>query len=267
MPELPEVEAARVLLEGILRRRCIEAVAAVPDPIVYAGVTPRRMAGALRGRRVLRVGRKGKHLWLELDRRPWPVFHFGMTGRFRVYDAEEQRPRFWKLEMRVSSGKRVAFADARRFGRIRLQQHPEAEAPISKLGFDALLGVPPVKELRQLLARRNAPVPVKAVLLDQRVFAGVGNWVADEVLFQAHLSPHRKAASLSIEEVRALRTRLISIVSRAVAVGADSDRFPRSWLFHRRWGRDAEARTSRAERIRHETIGGRTAAWVPSRQR
>jgi formamidopyrimidine-DNA glycosylase len=265
VPELPEVEAARVLLEGLLRRRRIEAVAAVADPIVYAGVTPRRMAAALRGRRVLRVGRKGKHLWLELDRRPWPVFHFGMTGRFRVYDTEDERPRFWKLEMRVSSGRRVAFADARRFGRIRLQRHPEAEAPISELGFDALLGVPDAGELGRLLARRKAPI--KAVLLDQAVFAGVGNWVADEVLFQARLSPHRPAASLSAAEVRRLRAKLIAIVARAVAVGADSDRFPRGWLFHRRWGRDALAVTSRAERIRHETIGGRTAAWVPSRQR
>jgi formamidopyrimidine-DNA glycosylase len=265
VPELPEVEAARVLLEGLLRRRRIEAVAALPDPIVYAGVTPRRMAAALRGRRVLRVGRKGKHLWLELDRRPWPVFHFGMTGRVRVYDTEAQRPRFWKLEMRVSSGKRIAFADARRFGRIRLQQHPEAEHPIAALGFDALLGVPPARELGRLLARRQAPI--KAVLLDQSVFAGVGNWVADEVLFQAGISPHRRAASLTPAEVKRLRARLIGVVSHAVKVGAASDRFPRSWLFHRRWGRDASAVTSRAERIRHETIGGRTAAWVPSRQR
>jgi formamidopyrimidine-DNA glycosylase len=265
VPELPEVEAARVLLEGLLRRRRIVSVAAVADPIVYAGVTPRRLAAALRGRRVERVGRKGKHLWLELDRRPWPVFHFGMTGGFRVYEREDERPRFWKMEMRISSGKRVAFADARRFGRIRLQQHPEAEAPISALGFDALRGVPAAAELGRLLARRRAPI--KAVLLDQGVFAGVGNWVADEILFQARLSPHRPAASLTPQEVRTLRAKLIAVVAHAVKVGADSDRFPRGWLFHRRWGRDASAVTSRAERIRHETIGGRTAAWVPGRQR
>jgi len=265
VPELPEVEAARVMLEGALLRRRIVGVATVDDPIVYAGVTPRRFAAAVRGRRVGRVRRKGKHLWLELDRRPWPVFHFGMTGRFRLYAHERDRPRFWKLEMETSGGMRVAFADARRFGRIRLQKHPEREAPISALGFDALLGLPPAEELGRLLARRKAPV--KAVLLDQRVFAGVGNWVADETLFQSRISPHRPAASLSPAEVQRLRARLIAIVAKAVAVGADSDRFPRTWLFHRRWGRNAEARTSRAERIRHETIGGRTAAWVPGRQR
>jgi formamidopyrimidine-DNA glycosylase len=265
VPELPEVEAARRTLERALVGRRIAAVATVPDPIVYAGVTPRRFAAALRGRRVKRAGRKGKHLWLELDERPWPVFHFGMTGRFRIYEREAQRPRFWKLELLVSGGKRVAFADARRFGRIRLQRHPEREPPISALGWDVLSDLPPVEELARVLVRRKAPI--KAVLLDQSVFAGVGNWVADEVLFQARISPHRPAASLTTAEVRTLRARLISIVARAVAVGADSDRFPRGWLFHRRWWRDPSAVTSRAERIRHETIGGRTAAWVPGRQR
>jgi len=265
VPELPEVEAARVLLHGVRRRRRIAAVETVPDPIVYAGVTPRRLAAALKGRRVLRVGRKGKHLWLELDRRPWPVFHFGMTGRFKIYKSEAQRPRFLKLEMQLSTGRRVAFADARRFGRIRLQQHPEKEPPISALGFDALLEVPPPAELAKILARRKAPI--KAVLLDQGVFAGVGNWVADEILFQAGISPHRPAASLTTTEVRRLRSRLVAIVSHAVKVGAKKSRFPKTWLFHRRWGRDASAVTSKAERIRHETIGGRTAAWVPARQR
>jgi formamidopyrimidine-DNA glycosylase len=265
VPELPEVEAARVMLERALRGRRIEAVTTVHDPIVYAGVAPRRLAAALRGRRVRRAGRKGKHLWLELDRRPWPVFHFGMTGRFRLYAHERERPRFWKLELVVSGGKRMAFADARRFGRIRLQADPEAEAPISALGYDVLTGLPPAEELARVLARRKAPI--KAVLLDQAVFAGVGNWVADEVLFQARISPHRKAASLTTAEVRTLRANLIKVVAHAVKVGANSDRFPRGWLFHRRWGRDTEAVTTRAERIRHETIGGRTAAWVPSRQR
>jgi formamidopyrimidine-DNA glycosylase len=95
----------------------------------------------------------------------------------------------------------------------------------------------------------------------------VGNWVADEVLYQAGISPHRRAASLTLPELRRLRSRLQSVVHRAVAVEADSDRFPRSWLFHKRWGRDASAETSRRERIVHHTIGGRTTAWVPRRQR
>ena len=133
------------------------------------------------------------------------------------------------------------------------------------LGFDPLLDPPGAGDLARALARRRAPI--KSVLLDQGLFAGVGNWIADEVLYQARLRPQRLASDLELAEVRRLRARLVAIVARAVAVDADADRFPRTWLFHRRWGKDARARTARGERIVHETIGGRTAAWVPARQR
>ena len=265
MPELPEVETARKLAARALAGRRIVGVATVEDPIVYAGVTPRRLAAALRGRRVKAVGRKGKHLWLELDRRPWPAFHFGMSGSFRVYGAEAERPRYWKLELRTSDGARLALRDPRRLGRIRLLRDPAGEPPISVLGFDVLDEMPPAPELRALLSRRKAPI--KAVLLDQGLFAGVGNWIADEVLFQARISPHRPASSLDASEVARLRRQLGAIVGHAVKVLARKREFPRGWLFHRRWGRDRSAQTLRAERIVHETIGGRTAAWVPTRQR
>jgi formamidopyrimidine-DNA glycosylase len=265
MPELPEVETARRLLRRVLEGRRIEAVATVDDRIVYAGVTPRRLAAALRGRRVQAVGRKGKHLWLELDRRPWPAFHFGMSGSFRVYGADAEPPRYWKLALRSDDGAGLALRDPRRLGRIRLLRDPAGEPPVSRLGFDVLDEMPAARELQALLARRKAPI--KAVLLDQGLFAGVGNWIADEALFQARLSPHRLASSLAPADVARLRSRLQSIVARAVKVSARSEAFPRGWLFHRRWGRDRTAQTLQAERIVHDTIGGRTAAWVPSRQR
>ena len=104
------------------------------------------------------------------------------------------------------------------------------------------------------------------MLLDQSLFAGVGNWIADEVLYQARLRPDRRASALKPEE-QAPASRLLAIVKRAVSVDADSDRFPKGWLFHHRWGRDPEAQTARGEKISHATIGGRTTAWVPSRQR
>jgi formamidopyrimidine-DNA glycosylase len=259
VPELPEAEAARRLAQRVLVGRRIVAVAAREDPIVFCGTSARRVAAWLRGRRVVAARRKGKHNWLELDRRPWLAFHFGMSGHLHSYRSAGDRPRFWKLELTTEEGRRVTFTDVRRFGRIRLLQDPAGEPPISLLGFDPLEGLPVVAELRRVLQRRKAPL--KAVLLDQGVFAGVGNWIADEVLYQAALSPHRPAASLSVAEVSRLRRKLHAIVR------ADSDQFPPTWLFHHRWGRNAEARTARAERIIHETIGGRTTAWVPTRQR
>jgi formamidopyrimidine-DNA glycosylase len=252
-------------MERALVGRRIRAVRTVDDPIVYDAVGPRDFARALRGRRVLAVRRRGKHLWLELDRRPWPLFHFGMTGSFRVYRPESERPRFWKVELVMDDGRRLAMRDPRRFGRIRLQEDPERERPLRLLGYDPLLDRLDARALGERISRRRAPI--KAVLLDQAVFAGVGNWIADEVLFQARLRPDREAALLSEAEIGRLLRRLVSIVRRAVSVDADSDRFPRGWLFHRRWGKDAQARTAADERIVHQTIGGRTTAWVPARQR
>jgi formamidopyrimidine-DNA glycosylase len=265
VPELPEVETARRRAERALRGRRIAAVAVVRDPIVYDGVAPSRFAAALRGRRVLAVRRKGKHLWMELDRRPFPLFHFGMTGAFELYRDGAERPRFWKVEIATEDGTRLAMTDPRRLGRLRLRRDPEAEDPLARLGFDVLEGLPPAVELAALLVRRSGPA--KAVLLDQSLFAGVGNWIADEVLYQAGIDPRRPASSLAPPEVARLRARLHAIVRRAVAVGADDSRFPRTWLFHDRWGRAEGARTARGERIVHLTIGGRTTAFVPSRQR
>ena len=265
MPELPEVEDARRRAERALAGRRLLRVAAAPDPLVYEGVTPRGFARALTGRRVVAVRRRGKHLWMELDRRPWPLFHFGMTGSFEIYEDPRERPRFWKVELVAEGGVRLAMPDGRRLGRVRLQEDPESSSPIKDLGFDALLALPRADALAAVLSRRRAPI--KAVLLDQSVFAGVGNWIADEVLFQARIRPDRGASALSTAEVARLRARLRAILTRAVAVHADSDRFPRSWLFHRRWDRAEGTRTRAGEKIIRETIGGRTAAWVPSRQR
>jgi formamidopyrimidine-DNA glycosylase len=264
VPELPEVEAARRRAERHLVGRRIVAVSAAPDPIVFDGTSPRRLA-ALRDRKVVAVRRRGKHLWFELDRRPHLLLHFGMSGGLRLDRAGEPRPRFWKLDLTVGGQRRLVFTDPRRLGRVRLRRHPEGEDPLARLGFDVLDDLPRAPELVAILARHGAPV--KAVLLDQSLFAGVGNWIADEVLYQAALDPRRPASSLAREEVGRLRSRLHDIVRRAVAVDADSARLPRTWLFHRRWGRKPGAHTVRGEPIEFLTVGGRTTAWVPSRQR
>ena len=240
-------------------------VACRPDAIVLSGVSPRAVERALRGATVENTGRFGKHLWLELDRKPWPVFHFGMTGGFHCYRDPKGPPRFVILDLLLDDGLRFAFADARRFGRLRLARDPLREPPLDGLGHDPLFGLPGVKRLAEEISARKAPI--KAVLLDQATFAGVGNWIADEVLYQASIRPHRPAAELSLAEVERLRSALLRVIRRAVAVNADSDRFPAGWLFHRRWGRVKGSKTLLGAAIVHDTVGGRTTAWVPSRQR
>jgi len=280
MPELPEVEAARRLLTRAAVGRRIVSARVMPDPIVFQGVSPARIRRALVGRRVVAAHRHGKHLWLELDERPWPCFHFGMSGGIEVRGRQRQRlmvegrrareepwpPRFLKLHLTLDDGDEIVFRDARRLGRVRLRHDPAAEPPISLLGFDALHDVPSPGRLAALFAKRAAPV--KAVLLDQSFSAGVGNWIADEVLYQARIDPRRRTDTLTRAEIGRIRSRLRSVISTAVRAGADSDRFPRKWLFHTRWSKRLQSPvTVRGERILYLTVGGRTTAWVAEVQR
>ncbi len=262
----------------VAKGRRIVAVWCADDPIVFAGVGAARFRRALTGRRVRAVRRRGKHLWFELDRRPWPSFHFGMTGGFhtpgggtvKLVSSRRRRddgwpPRFAKLRLTFEDGGELVLADARRLGRIRLRHDPEGEPPIGALGFDALLELPPPQRFAALLRARGAPM--KAVMLDQSFAAGVGNWIADEVLYQARIDPWRRARTLSAAEARRVRAKLRSVIVTSVRHLNDSDRYPRTWLFHDRWGKQAFATTARGEKIRHDTIAGRTTAWVPAVQR
>ena len=279
MPELPEVERGRRVALKVARGRRIVEARCADDPIVFDRVSAARIRRALVGRRVKDVKRHGKHLWFELDRRPWPCLHFGMTGGFHTAPGGPRvklestgkkpdhawPPRFTKLHLVFDDGGELVMADARRLGRIRLRRDPASQPPISRLGFDAHRGLPPFPRFRELVLGRAAPL--KALLLDQGFAAGVGNWIADEVLYQARLDPRRRANTLTDPEMTRMRAALKRVVDTSVRVSNDSDRYPRGWLFHRRWGRNPRAVTMTGERIRHITVGGRTTAWVPTRQR
>ncbi|MEL6543031.1 MAG: DNA-formamidopyrimidine glycosylase family protein [Myxococcota bacterium] len=265
MPELPEVEAGRKVADRAARNKAIARVEVAEDPIVYENVPAETIRRALKNRTVLATHRHGKHTWFELDRRPWPLFHFGMTGAFFAYRTPEDRPRFWKIDLAFEDGTRLAMTNARRLGRIRLREDPASEDPIAGLGFDPVHALPPPKDFVDRVRRKKAVL--KGLLLNQSFIAGVGNWIADEVLFQAQLDPRRSANSLSDGEARKLRAVLARVLDRAVKVDADETRFPAGWMFHRRWGKKDGQRTTRGDAVEFMTVAGRTTAWVPNVQK
>jgi formamidopyrimidine-DNA glycosylase len=288
VPELPEVETTRLHVEKIFRgKRLLTVTPDLDDTIVFNEASPEEVKIALEGSKVIGTGRKGKYFWLELDRRPWPIFHLGMTGNIETRVGKKDFERAWggeklwsepkketaktrfipfcRLRVVAENGAEFVFTDPRRFGRIRLTLDPAQDASISKLGFDPLHNFPDAHRLFEILRKRKAPL--KSVLLDQKVFAGVGNWIADEVLFQAALSPHRLCVSLSEKEVSVMRLKILSIIKKSVAVQANYDLYPRSWLFHHRWGKEKGAKTSKNLSIQFDTVGGRTTAWVPESQK
>jgi formamidopyrimidine-DNA glycosylase len=279
MPEAPEVETARRTMERVLLGRRIVEVEVPEDDIVLCGLPASLVEAALRGATVSEVGRHGKYWWLGFDREPWLMGHLGMAGwirelgaptiRLREHgqaplDDETGRPRFLKMLLGTEEGRRVAFTDGRRLGRLWLGD-PAADERFRALGRDVYRDLPAPSEIEAMLAKRKAPI--KALLLDQSLFAGVGNWIADEALYHAGISPKRLGSELTPQEVERLRDALAGVVALAVEVGADSSRYPPGWLFHHRWGGGKGVELVEGRRIVREPVGGRTTAWVPEVQR
>lgn len=281
MPELPEVETVCRTIRHALEGQRIAQVEVVRDSIVFGKASPKAVEEALLGRTVKSIGRRGKYFWLTLSGEGPAVFgHLGMSGWVREvgregtrlhghgeapFEDEQGRPRFLKLGIRARSGRGVVLTDPRRLGRVWLGPDAERDPRVKRLGPDAFDELPSVKELATLFGRRK--IPIKAVLLDQGALAGIGNWIADEVLYQARIAPKRAAASLTAAEVAALRRAIVSVLARAVKVGADYKKFPKSWLFEHRWGGTRGSEQIGGQRIVREEVGGRTTAWVPTRQK
>ena len=279
MPELAEVETVCRVMRDVLVGKRITRVEVVPDSLVFES-SHRNIEDALAGRTARAIGRRGKTFWIELAG-PGPTVygHLGMSGWIREVgrdttrlqahgdaplDDEHGRPRFLKLLLEAR-GRAIAFTDPRRLGRIWLGRDPAEEKRVQRLGRDAFDDLPSTTELAALFARRK--IPIKALLLDQGALAGLGNWLADEVLYQARIAPRRLASSLDAREVSALRRAIRSVVGHAVKVGADSERYPRTWLFAHRWGGSRGSQQINGHAIRRDEVGGRTTAWVPAVQK
>ena len=280
MPELPEVETVRRTIERALVGKKIVEAEIVPDEIVLKGHSHEFVQNAILGRTVVAAGRKGKYFWLELDEKPWLFAHLGMAGWLRemgeptirlrehgeaLMEDETGRPRFLKMMLTADDGRRIAMTDGRRLARIWPCGSPEEDSAISKLGRDCYLDLPSAQEIQARIGKKNAPI--KAILLDQAIFAGIGNWIADEVLYAARIRPSRIGSSLSFQEIEKLREAIRNVVDYSVSVGADKAQFPASWLFHARWGGKKGEEMVDGEQIIREQIGGRTTAWIPTLQK
>ena len=247
----------------MLRHRTMVRARSVVDDMMRPELTPRRFRSAVKGRRVLGVERRGKYLWLRFDRPPHLVLHFGMTGEF-VYDLRP-RPKHWRFELALDNGGLFTLVDPRRFGRVLLVNEPLQEPPVSELGFDPWLDRVSPATFTQAVQARSAPI--KAILLDQSFAAGVGNWIADDVLYLAGIDPRRRGRELSNAECRRVLQKLLHVVRVATEAGSHAERFPRKWLFHLRWGRHIGIKTRDGRPVRFATVAGRSTAWVPGVQK
>lgn len=173
-------------------------------------------------------------------------------------------PRFHKLLVTFSdptTNKEIHFGykDPLRWGRLRLVSgDPLASDPINKLGFDPVLGLPDIDTFRSKVQKRS--VPVKALLLDQSFSAGVGNWVADEILYQAMIHPAQYTNTLTEKELDDMYYKMKFICETAVEAEADENKFPDDWLMKHRWNKgkknENKGRLPNGMLLQFETVSG-----------
>ena len=259
MPELLEVETYRRQAEAVVGRTVARAEA--PDAWYVKGGDPAEVEAALAGRRVVAVRRRGKLLVLDLDDGTRLGLRFGMTGRLVVdgaasierleYSSNRQDPAWDRFALHFTDGTDLRVRDPRRLGGVTLE--PDED----RLGVDALA----LSGDELAAALGTSAAPLKARLMDQGRVAGIGNLLADEILWRAGLDPARPAGGLAPDERRSLHEAMVEVLDDLAARGG-------SHTGDLRAAAVADGRCPRDGAVlRRRTIGGRTTISCPVHQR
>jgi formamidopyrimidine-DNA glycosylase len=263
MPELAEVDWYRRQWNPGLGGT-VTGIRLHSGKYVLRGLDERTFRRRIIGKKLISSERRGKQMLFRFSENNFLGVHLGMTGTTRAESAEFKPGKYDHLVL-YQEKLALVFADRRQLGRIRFHPGPDlpdwwkAPPEIASREFDR-------KFFDEFLARhRNAPI--KAVLLMQTGFAGIGNWMADEILWRAGVVPTRRTFRLTGSEREAVFQAAKFIVRRSLAtIGYDFSEPPRNWLIHQKWKRNGVCPKHRTL-LRHATVGGRTTAWCPKCQK
>lgn len=274
MPELPEVETIRRQLEPNLQGRTIVDVS-VPDRLIIAPATLKEFVKDIIGKKLISVGRRGKYLLLQLESGQVLVLHLRMTGRLTqvTEPISSVDRRHLRLILKLDDGNTVVFHDMRRFGKAFILAAEHATAYWQRLGPEPLDRSFNKARLKQILKARNRPI--KSLLLDQQLIAGIGNIYADESLARAGINPLRSADSLNDEEIKRLAGAIKLTLRRAILLEGSSidtyrttrgnkGRFQETFRVHRRGGEPCHSCGSLIKKIK---VGGRGTYFCPHCQK
>jgi formamidopyrimidine-DNA glycosylase len=215
MPELPEVETVRRIIEPLVIDRAITDIHTNPTfPCVLEGPDGIDPRSSIIGRMIRDVRRRGKYLLFLLDNDLWVVIHLRMTGRLLIVDHGVPPVRFEHLAMTLDNGMDLRFGDQRKFGRVRLTLPEEVDALSARLGPEPFDQNVTGRWLFTALQRRSGKI--KAVLLDQHLLAGLGNIYVDEALFRTRIHPEHVARELSLQDASRLVGSIRHVLKSAI---------------------------------------------------
>lgn len=263
MPELAEVEYYRKQWAVALGER-VTAVRVNPRARVFREMDADVLARGLKGKPLRLAQAHGKQMLFAFGTSEWLGVHLGMAGKLSTEgNGHSPGPHEHLL---IRTGRRsLVFSDYRMFGRVR---HHSGTEP------DWWRGLPPqpheaafTRERMEAFLDRRSRAPVKAVLLMQEAFPGLGNWMVDEILWRSRIRPDTTAGRIGPAKRAELHAVIREVCEDALRViGTDWGNPPDDWLFNHRW-KDGGTCPKTGRPLRRETIGGRTTCWSPAWQR
>lgn len=276
MPELPEVEVTRRNIEKHLVGRQIRALK-TSAPSYFFLTPPLILKRRLTGKSTIALRRHGKYLVAQLSDGAELLLHLGMTGQLFTSNADNIKLGAYPDQHThlcfefEDGGTRVFFRDVRKFGKVLWIAAGATEPRLERLGPDALLTTG--ARLHAAAAKRKAPI--KSLLLDQSVVAGIGNIYADEALFLAGIRPTRPSQRVNAKMLESLAAHIVQVLLRSISRGGTTisdfvapDGSLGSYQDERHvYGRTAQACDRCRTPIRRVVVGGRGTHYCPSCQK
>jgi formamidopyrimidine-DNA glycosylase len=273
MPELPEVETIRRVLERHLVGRTIEEVRGRPVQM-RRPLEIDRLRAELPTRTMVAARRRGKFLLLDLDTPASLLVHLGMSGRLLIEGASAPVLPHTHLSLRLDDGCELRLVDPRRFGLACLLDAgaEQSDPSLAALGMEPLEERLP-RELPRLYGRRRSPL--KALLLDQRLVAGIGNIYAVEALWRAGIRPSRRGHRTAARRLETLGHEVQAVLREAIEQGGTTIRdyatpggdFGYFSLRLSAYGHTGDPCPRCGSEIRDSRLGGRSTPWCPACQR
>jgi formamidopyrimidine-DNA glycosylase len=275
MPELAEVEWFRKQWGAGVGAEIV-ALSLHARNRIFRGSDVRKLRRRLIGAKLLSSHARGKRMLFQFSGdnpeiigprekvRSWLGIHLGMTGKIRVESPNVQPSKHDHLIL-FQKERALVFTDSRQFGRVRFH-HGSDEPNWWKSPAPEIISREFDQKFVDRFLDRHRKAPIKAVLLRQDGFPGIGNWMADEILWRAKVLPSKRTGKLTARDrVRLFRATKFVVRRSLETLGKDFSDPPRNWLIHQKWKRDGICPIHRTL-LRHATVGGRTTAWCPKCQ-
>ncbi len=267
MPELAEVEFFRKQWDPGLGQ-VVKKVSTHPKARIYRDTPAAAIQRGLKGRTFVRSETHGKQMMFQFSDGAWLGLHLGMTGKLHVAPLDHEEEKRDHLILTLDD-KLLVFSDYRMFGKLTLDITDEGEAPEWWSGLPPRVTEPAfTKKRHTTFVKRFPKTPLKTLLLDQRGYPGIGNWMADEICWQLSIPPQTKSGDLTDAEIEAVwkKTRQISRSALRV-IGTDWGKLPNSWLMNHRWkdGGICPRTKCKTDLVRAD-LRGRTTCWCPNCQ-